>query len=95
MGYRFGNIDSGRDTNITIHNGYEVPDDWRVRAIEAMKDLNPLEREAVDCKTIQLARELQDEARPDVMGQIFQAIKEIAPAVAQVIAAALPFLLEM
>lgn len=85
-----GNIDAGRD--VTIIGKYKVPNNWRRDAIEAMAGLNPQEREYVDGKTKQLQKELMNEQRPVVMSDILDAIRDIAPAVAQVVAAALPFL---
>ena len=91
MSVTFGDIEAGRDANIEVHQVDGVC--WQRAAIEQSAGLNPMVREAVARNLNQLTEELHGDQRIDVMQEIFEVIKSIAPAVGQVVATAMPFLL--
>ena len=91
MSVTIGDVDAGRDVNIEVHQVDGMC--WQRAAIEQSAGLNPMIREAVAKNLNQLTEELHGEQRIDVMQEIFAVIKSIAPAVGQVVAQAMPFLL--
>lgn len=93
MGINIGQIDSGRDTNVTMYHGLPVPDDWRVQAIEAMAEIDDQDiKDYVDAKTRQLSQLLMNGGSKTTMRDVVSAIKDLAPGVAAVITSLMPFL---
>ena len=86
-GVAIGSIHSGRDTNITVVQG-----GWQESAKNEAADLPERDRVAVERLVDMLGREVDGEQRPRKLSLIFEAIQGIAPSVAQIIAAAIPYL---
>lgn len=92
MSIEIGEVHSGRDTNITQ---YEAPAGWKFqveRELGKLQGLDTINARQVYGKVVE---EVEGERDPTILKSLFNLMRDIAPSVAQVLVAALPWLAQL